>query len=132
MAEETYELRLEPEGFQIIPVGPDQLAVQSIDGVHGGDQIVTILPESLVQSDQEEVRGKKHIQPSIFLSDNDNLVPSGVQFIENSKNEAVETTENENLLIQYGDTWFLDFLQSLQGLDDSLMDYPIFVLMEYS
>ena len=126
MSEETYELRLEPEGFQIIPVGPDQLAVHSVDAVHGGDQIVTILPESLVHGDQE--RNHKNIQPTIFLSSDEsqNLVASGVQFIENHKIEAEDSSENENLVIQYGETWFQDFLLNLQGIGDGMMDFPVF------
>ena len=40
MAEETFELRLEPEGFQIIPVGGAELGA-------GPGQIVTILPEEI-------------------------------------------------------------------------------------
>ena len=119
MSEETYELRLEPEGFQIIPVGPDQLAVHSVDAVHGGDQIVTILPESLVH-DQE--RNHKNIQPTIFLSSDD----SGVQFIENHKIEVEDSAENENLVIQYGENWFQDILLNLKGIGDSMMDFPVF------
>jgi len=126
MSEETYELRLDPEGFQIIPVGSDQLAVHSVDAVHGGDQIVTILPETLVHGDQD--RNHKNLQPTLFLSadDSQNLVASGVQFIENHKIEAEETHENENLVIQYGETWFQDFLVNLQGIGNNMMDFPIF------
>jgi len=128
MSEETYELRLEPEGFQIIPVGSDQLAVHSVDTVHGGDQIVTILPDSLVQGGHGIERSHKDIQPTLFLSaeDSQNLVSSGVQFIENQKIEVEEPEENENLVIQYGDTWFQDFLANLQGIGNSLMDFPVF------
>ena len=130
MTEETYELRLEPEGFQIIPVGPDQLAVHSVDAVHGGggDQIVTILPESLVHSDQDRNQVKNIQSCPIFLSQDEsqNLVASGVQFIENHKIETEDTTENENLVIQYGETWFQDFLLNLKKIGNSMMDYPIF------
>jgi len=128
MTEETYELRLEPEGFQIIPVGPDQLAVRGVEGVHGGDQIVTILPDSLVHGEDQE-RSHKNIQPTIFLSPDESqtLVTSGVQFIENHKIEAAEENhENENLLIQYGETWFQDFLLNLKENGDSMMDFPVF------
>lgn len=128
MSEETYELRLDPEGFQIIPVGADQLAVHSVDAVHGGDQIVTILPDSLVQGGHGQERNQKDIHPTLFLSaeDSHNLVSSGVQFIENQKIEVEETHETENLVIQYGETWFQDFLVNLQGIGNSLMDFPVF------
>eukprot|EP00092_Neocalanus_flemingeri_P003375 GFUD01003615.1.p1 GENE.GFUD01003615.1~~GFUD01003615.1.p1 ORF type:complete len:544 (+),score=155.34 GFUD01003615.1:41-1672(+) len=129
MSEETYELRLEPEGFQIIPVGPDQLAVHSVDGGHGGEQIVTILPDSLVQQGGHgQESNHKDIQQTLFLSadDSHNLVTSGVQFIENQKIEVEDTQENENLVIQYGETWFQDFLVNLQGIGNSLMDFPVF------
>merc|ERR1712142_65514 len=34
--------------------------------------------------------------------------------------------ENENLVIQYGDAWFPDFLLNLKGIGDNLMDFPVF------
>jgi len=132
MGEETYELRLEPEGFQIIPVGADQLAVQGVGDVNTGGQIVTILPDTLASA-TDEVRNSKTFQTPLFLHTEEpqSLVPpagGGVHFLDaTNKSEPPDDDQNsDNLVIQYGESWFHDFVCSLKGIEDNLMDFPVF------
>lgn len=98
MAEETYELRLEQEGFHIIPVGAEQL---SLHPAVGGQLAVQLLPSSAVQA-----KGLKDLSPNLFLS--------------------TEEQKEEHLVIQYGDSWFQDLLGELSNLGGQILDYPVF------
>jgi len=98
MAEETYELRLEQEGFHIIPVGAEQLSLHTSVG---GQIAVQLLPSSAVQA-----KGLKDLSPNLFLS--------------------TDEQKEENLVIQYGDTWFQDLLSEISILGGQILDYPVF------
>jgi len=100
MAEDTYELRLEHEGFHIIPVHGGEVDLQ---GGVGGQIAVQLLPQSQGAS---STKGLKELPSNLFL----------------------ETGEKEEgqLVIQYGDSWFQDLLADLSGLGGSALDFPVF------
>jgi len=98
MAEDTYELRLEQEGFHIIPVHGGEVDLQ---GGVGGQIAVQLLP----QSQGGGSKGLKELPSNLFL--------------EGEKEEG-------QLVIQYGDTWFQDLLADLGGLGGSVLDFPVF------
>ena len=85
--EETYELRLEPEGFHIIPMS----------GEEGGEELAVLLP------------GEHGKEGELFIS-------------------SEEVGKKEELVIQYGNSWFQDLLSSLFCLSSrpSLLDFPVF------
>ena len=43
------------------------------------------------------------------------------------KLEVVDPKENDNFVIQYGDTWFLDLLDNMQGNVNCPIDFQVFL-----
>ena len=110
MSGETYELRLDPEGFQIVPVGSEQLAVQILPGP----------------------AGEKALPSALFLSTeaSQKLVVAGgtetAALLDGHKTEAAIPVFHKEENLQYGETWFPDLLASLGNLPASMMDLPVF------
>ena len=122
MAEDTYELRLEQEGFHIIPVHGGEVAmsqnktifistVWQVD-LHGGvgGQIAVQLLQAQSQQGASSTKGlMKELPSNLFLEQ-----PSG------------DHKEEGQLVIQYGDSWFQDLLSDLGRLGTCALDFPVF------
>jgi len=103
MAEDTYELRLEQEGFHIIPVHGGEVDLQ---GGVGGQIAVQLLPQSQGASSTKGLM--KELPSNLFLE------------------QPGDQKEEGQLVIQYGDSWFQDLLADLGRLGGSALDFPVF------